>query len=123
MKIIGVIIAFVVQKKSTPFKKPRNSGGSPRGVNEPPIFATKKMKNTIMWVLFFLNSLALIMGLINNIAAPVVPIQLAKTVPTKIINVFTTGVPTREPVNLTPPEIVNNASNRIKKGIYSKRAT
>ena len=106
MKIIGVIIAFVVQKKSTPFKKPRNSGGSPRGVNEPPIFATKKMKNTIMWVLFFLNSLALIMGLINNIAAPVVPIQLAKTVPTKIINVTSKLAVTNEILNRAIDEFI-----------------
>ena len=39
---------FVVQKKSTPFKKPRKSGGSPRGVSEPPIFATRNIKKTIM---------------------------------------------------------------------------
>ena len=44
MKIIGSNIAFVVQKKSTPFRKPRNNGGSPSGVNDPPIFATKKIK-------------------------------------------------------------------------------
>ena len=28
-------------------KNPRNRGGSPSGVKEPPIFATRKMKNTI----------------------------------------------------------------------------
>ena len=45
---IGKNIAEVVQKKSTPFKKPRKSGGSPKGVNDPPIFATRKMKKTII---------------------------------------------------------------------------
>ena len=43
---MGKNIALVVQKKSTPFKKPKNKGGSPNGVSDPPIFATKKMKNT-----------------------------------------------------------------------------
>ena len=43
---IGKNIALVVQKKSTPFKKPKNKGGSPNGVSDPPMFATKKMKNT-----------------------------------------------------------------------------
>ena len=41
----------VVQKKLTPCKKPRNKGGSPKGVNAPPILATKKIKNTITWTL------------------------------------------------------------------------
>ena len=42
---IGRNIALVVQKKSTPFKKPKKSGGSPNGVSDPPMFATRKMKN------------------------------------------------------------------------------
>jgi hypothetical protein len=46
--IIGISIALVVQKKETPFKNPRNKGGSPNGVNEPPIFATRNIKNTIV---------------------------------------------------------------------------
>ena len=58
MNSIGIIIDFVVQKKSTPFKKPKNRGGSPNGVSDPPIFATKKIKNTIICVLFFLSALA-----------------------------------------------------------------
>ena len=41
----------VVQKKSTPCRKPRNSGGSPSGVNAPPMFETRKMKNTTTWAL------------------------------------------------------------------------
>ena len=35
-----------VQKKSTPRRKPTNSGGSPSGVSAPPILATRKMKKT-----------------------------------------------------------------------------
>ena len=45
---MGANIADVVQKKLTPFKKPKNSGGSPKGVNDPPIFATRKIKKTII---------------------------------------------------------------------------
>ena len=46
IKIMGYNMADVVQKKSTPFKKPKKRGGSPKGVKEPPIFATKNIKNT-----------------------------------------------------------------------------
>ena len=47
-----------VQKKSTPFKKPRKSGGSPSGVREPPTLLTKKIKNTTRCALCCLLSLA-----------------------------------------------------------------
>ena len=47
MNSIGTNMADVVQKKSTPFRKPKKRGGSPKGVNEPPIFATKKIKKMI----------------------------------------------------------------------------
>ena len=36
----------LVQKKGTPCRKPRKSGGSPSGVSEPPTLATRKMKKT-----------------------------------------------------------------------------
>ena len=88
IKSMGANIADVVQKKLTPFKNPKNNGGSPRGVSDPPMFATKNIKNTIMCTLFFLCSFALINGLIRSIAAPVVPIQLARAVPMKMIMVF-----------------------------------
>ena len=120
---MGKNIAEVVQKKSTPFKNPRNSGGSPRGVNDPPIFATRKMKKTIICTLFFLCLFALIKGRIKSIAAPVVPIQLASDVPIKIIIVLRVGVPTKDPFNCTPPEIVYNDNNKIKNGTYSSRPT
>ena len=99
IKSIGINIALVVQKKSTPFKKPKNKGGSPNGVSDPPMFATKKIKNTTTCTLCFLSLFALRRGLIKSIAAPVVPIQLAKTVPRKMIPELTIGVPTKEPVN------------------------
>jgi hypothetical protein len=43
--------ARVAQKKSIPRRKPRNRGGSPTGVNTPPMFATRKIKKTTTWAL------------------------------------------------------------------------
>ena len=123
MKSMGKNIADVVQKKSTPFKKPRNNGGSPKGVKDPPILATRKIKNTITCTLLFRSLLARIRGRIKSMAAPVVPIQLANTVPNKMTPVFTIGFPTSEPVSCTPPDIVNNDNKRIMNGIYSKSPT
>ena len=71
----------VVQKNDTPFRKPRNSGGSPSGVSEPPALATMKMKNTSTCTLCRRLSLARINGRTSTIAAPVVPIRLARTAP------------------------------------------
>ena len=116
-------MAEVVQKKDTPFKNPKNKGGSPNGVKEPPILATKNIKKTTVCTLYLRFWFARIRGRINNIAAPVVPIQLASSVPIKIINTLTMGFPTRLPLSRTPPEIVNNANNRIINGTYSKRPT
>ena len=116
---IGTNNAFVVQKKLTPCKKPRNSGGSPKGVNEPPTFATKKIKNTMTCVLFSLQALALINGLISSIADPVVPIHEAKIVPIVSIAVFNFGVPTNFPSTHIPPETTNKDNRIVIKGIYS----
>ena len=97
-----------------------NNGGSPRGVKDPPILATKNIKKTMIWVLFFLHLLARIKGLISNIAAPVVPIHEANKVPINRKNKFNFGVPTKFPLKTIPPEIVNKANKRTIKGIYSK---
>ena len=120
---IGMSKFLVVQKKSTPFKKPKNKGGSPNGVKEPPIFATRNIKNTNICTFFFRHLFALINGRISNIDAPVVPIHDAIAVPINKNNVFTFGEPTREPFNLIPPEIVNNVNNSIINGIYSNKST
>ncbi len=53
-------------------------------------------------------------------AAPVVPIQLASSVPMASSMVLTAGVPTSEPVRRTPPATVNRASSRMMNGMYSK---
>ena len=120
---IGTSMAVVGQKKSTPFRNPRKSGGSPSGVSEPPTLATRKMKKTIVWTLCRRQALALMIGRISSIAAPVVPIQLASTVPSSRMPVLTAGEPTSLPVSLMPPATVNRDSSRMMNGMYSRRAT
>ena len=108
---------LVVQKKLTPLRKPRKSGGSPKGVREPPMLATRKMKNTTECTRYLRWALARSRGRISSMAAPVVPIQLARAVPTASSAVFTAGVPTREPLRRTPPATVNSAKSRTIKGM------
>ena len=98
--------ALVVQKKSMPCKKPKKRGGSPNGEREPPIFATKNMKNIIVWTLYLLHLFALKRGRINNIEAPVVPIHEARIVPIIIITQLNIGKPEKFPLILIPPDIV-----------------
>lgn len=94
---IGAHMCCTVQKKLTPFRKPRNSGGSPSGVSEPPTLATMKMKKTIVCTLCRRSSLARISGRISSIAAPVVPMKLASTPPKARMPVLIIGVPLRLP--------------------------
>ena len=108
---------FIVQKNGTPWRKPKNNGGSPKGVREPPMFATRKMKKMITCFLDLRLALARMMGRIRSIAAPVVPIQDARMVPMMRIIVFTFGVPARVPLNKIPPEAVNNPHNNIMNGM------
>ena len=108
---------MVVQKKLTPFRKPRNSGGSPSGVSAPPIFDTRKMKKTKTWILCFRSSLARITGRISSIEAPVVPIQPASTVPMASKVVFIDGEPCMLPLMWIPPVTVNSASSNTMNGM------
>ena len=68
-------------RKVHALRKPRNSGGSPSGVSEPPALETMKMKNTTTWALWRRLSLARISGRISSMDAPVVPMKLASTAP------------------------------------------
>jgi hypothetical protein len=79
---------FINQKKSIPFKNPMNSGGSPRGVAAPPIFAIINIKNTIKWVVCRRPKLARKKGRISRAAAPVVPIHPAIMLPKNKNNVL-----------------------------------
>jgi hypothetical protein len=107
----------VTQKKGTLWRNPRKSGGSPRGVREPPMFATRKMKKQITWALWIRSRLARSTGRIMIMAAPVVPTQEARNVPMRRRIVFTRGVPRREPCTTMPPEMVNSPQRRMMKGM------
>ena len=55
-------------------------------------------------------------GLINNMAAPVVPIMLARQVPRAKIPVFKVGEPLKVPFTHIPPAAVNRVASRMMKG-------
>ena len=93
----------MVQKKSTPRRKPTNSGGSPSGDSAPPILATRKMKKITTWALFLRAALARINGRTRIMAAPVVPTMLAIAVPSTRMPAFTSGPPRKVPVTRMPP--------------------
>ena len=113
---IGGSICVVVQKKLTPLRKPRKRGGSPSGVSDPPIFATRKIKKTTTCTRCFLQEFALSIGLIISIAAPVVPIQLASTVPIRMRSVFRAGVPVISPLRRIPPAYSKERQEKHDKG-------
>tara|TARA_Y100000590_G_scaffold446165_1_gene579464 strand:- start:842 stop:1261 length:420 start_codon:yes stop_codon:yes gene_type:complete len=121
VKSIGKNILSSGHSNGTPSRKPRNNGGSPSGESEPPMFATKKIKKIIIWVLFFLHRFDLIRGLIKSIADPVVPMNDARDVPISKIDVFVVGLPAKLPEILIPPEIIYRAVNRAIKGTNSPR--
>ena len=108
-----------VQKKSTPFKKPKNKGGSPNGVSEPPALDTMKIKNTTTWATCLRLSLALIRGRIMSMEAPVVPMKLAKNAPMARMAVLRPGLPCKLPRIKIPPETVYKAVKRTMNGMYS----
>src|SRR4030042_4676005 len=109
--------SFNVQKKGTPWRKPRKRGGSPKGVREPPILATKKIKKQITCAFFLREALARKTGRIIIIDAPVVPTHDAINVPTAKRTVFVIGFPLKVPLRTIPPAIVNKAQSIIIKGM------
>ena len=70
------------------------------------MFATRKMKKTKVWVLLRRKALARSTGRIITMAAPVVPIRLASTVPMASSATLVPGVPTSDPLSMTPPPAV-----------------
>lgn len=74
----------------------------------------------MVWTLFFRWALARKSGRMSSMAAPVVPVQLARAVPRSSIPVLTAGRPTRVPVRQMPPEMVKSARSKIMNGTYSK---
>ena len=98
-----------VQVKGTPRRNPRNSGGSPSGVNRPAPLETMKMKKTTMWVVYPRRSFARSSGRISRTEAPVVPIRLPRTAPMARKTVFAPDEPASDPRRWMPPEMVKRA--------------
>ena len=69
-----------------------------------------------MKVRFFRFLLALRKGRINSMAAPVVPIHDARTVPISNMTTLIIGVPVSVPRNKIPPDTVYSDQSRIIKG-------
>ena len=80
------------------------------------MLATRKMKNTTMKVRCRRCWLARKNGRIISMAAPVVPIHEASTVPTTSMRVLTNGVPERRPESRMPPETVYRDQSRMMNG-------
>ena len=107
----------MVQKKDTPRRNPRNRGGSPTGVRQPPIFDTMNMKNITIRAFFFPPGIARMRGLIMSMEAPVVPIQLARAVPIRSITRLDLVVPTIQPFITIPPAVTKRPNRRTMKGM------
>ena len=74
-----------------------------------------------MWTLFVRHAFARMSGRISSIAAPVVPMKLASTVPIRRMRVFKPGLPTSFPFSRIPPAMVNSANSSAMKGMNSSR--
>jgi hypothetical protein len=84
------------------------------------MFPTRMMKNTTAWTRCVRFSLALSNGRISNIAAPVVPITLARRAPSARMPVLRPGEPTSVPRKAMPPAIVYSAKRTTRNGTYSR---
>ena len=110
----------VVQKKSTPRRKPTNSGGSPSGVSAPPMFETRKMKKTTTWAL---NG-PVVVGADHRAdhdhrRAGGADDGGEQRADGQQEPALTSGVPWMLPATRMPPAIVNSANSRMMKGRYS----
>ena len=81
------------------------------------MLATRKMKKITVWALCRRSLFARSRGRMSSIAAPVVPIQDASSVPITMIVVLTPGEPRSEPRTKIPPPIVKRAASRMMKGM------
>ena len=102
-----------LQKNGTPRINPINSGGSPIGVRHPPILETMKIKKIIICPFLFLHEFILITGRTISILAPVVPIQLARKVPSASRPTLTRGEPAKSPSMVILPDTQNRPNNRM----------
>ena len=106
-----------LQKKGTPREKPISSGGSPMGVRQPPMLATRKMKKMTMCALYLRHSLARSSGRMSSMAEPVVPIQLESSVPTTSMRTLLRVVPAMRPFTAMPPVTTNRPKSSTINGM------
>jgi hypothetical protein len=104
-----------LQKNGTPLINPMRSGGSPIGVRHPPMLETIKIKNIMIWLFLFLQEFILITGRTISILAPVVPIQLDRSVPKARRHTFTRGDPAKSPSIVILPETQKSPKRRTIK--------
>ncbi len=105
-----------VHRNGTPSRYPKNSGGSPSGKSKPPQLHTTKMKKTTVCLTCFRSRLVSSSGRINSIAAPVVPMKLAKTAPAARNAQLTKGWAGRSPSIRMPPLMVYKLNRRTMNG-------
>src|SRR5436189_1711992 len=105
-------------QKGTSLRYPRNKGGSPTGVKQPPTLETMKIKKTtwcpVSRYLFMRNH-----GRMSSIEAPVVPSRFEIKAPVRRNNTLTAGVDSPFTVIWIPPEIINKEPMRQMKLTYS----
>ncbi len=97
------------------------SGGSPSGDSAPPTLPTSRMKNTTACTRWRRVSLAVRSGRISSMAAPVVPMMLARHAPRARSPVLTAGVPASVPRRQMPPAMVKSANSMARNGTYSSK--
>ena len=73
------------------------------------------MKNTMMWLLRFLQAFILMTGRTISILAPVVPIQLDSMVPIRRSPTLMRGDPARSPSRVILPDTQNKPNSRMIK--------
>ena len=73
----------------------------------------RKIKNTIIWLLRFLQAFILIMGRTISMLAPVVPIQLESMVPIRRRPTLMRGEPARSPSRVMLPETQKRPNSKM----------
>ena len=82
------------------------------GVRHPPILDTINMKKIMIWLFLLLQEFILITGRTISILAPVVPIQLARRVPSANSPTLILGDPAKSPSMVILPETQNSPNRR-----------
>ena len=91
------------------------------GSRQPPQLQTMKMKKTTVWAMCRRWRLTSSSGWIRSMAAPVVPIRLARMAPTARKRALVRGWAGRSPAMRMPPLMVYRLNSRRMNGPYSPK--